>query len=87
VFLMVEGASAVRLEEMRGFSGLVFLGTQFTAWLLLMVEELMWFPSDKSLSSPLGRVQKFSSFEEVVTNPAGSWRWRFTQWVAGEGSF
>jgi hypothetical protein len=47
VFSVVEGASVVRLEERRGFSGLVFLGAQCTAWLVSMVEELLWFPGDK----------------------------------------
>ena len=37
---VVEGAFMVRLEERRGFSSVVFLGTQ-CAWLVLTVKELM----------------------------------------------
>jgi hypothetical protein len=37
---VVEGALVVQLEERRGFSGVVFLGTQ-CAWLVLTVKELM----------------------------------------------
>jgi hypothetical protein len=33
------------------------------------------------------RHKRCSSFEEVVTIPAGSWWWRFMLWVVGEGSF
>jgi len=43
VFSMVEGASVLRWEERRkGFSSVVFLGSQCTTWLASTVVELTW---------------------------------------------
>jgi hypothetical protein len=41
VLSVVEGALVVRLEERRGFSDVVFLGSCCTVWLALIMEELM----------------------------------------------
>lgn len=46
VFSVVEGASVLRVEERRkGFSGVVYLGTQCIAWLASKVEELSRLPA------------------------------------------
>jgi hypothetical protein len=78
---VVEGALVVQLEERRGFSGVVFLGTQ-CAWAGFDCEGAYVIPSGQGI-----RHKRCSSFEEVVTIPAGSWWWRIMLWVVGEGSF
>jgi hypothetical protein len=50
VFVVVEGKSVLRSEEKRdGFSGVVFLGSRCTAWLVLMGEEVLLNPGVEKL--------------------------------------
>jgi hypothetical protein len=66
VFSVVEGASVVRLAERRSFSGLVLLGAQSIVWLALTMEISCGTRGIRSLSSLLGKGQRFSLLGEAV---------------------
>lgn len=84
VFSVVEGASVLLLEERRGFSGVMFMGTQGTAWLVSTVEDLLQFLDAKEFVKSSGEGPKVliirrggnssSRFLEVMVYAMGGWR-------------
>jgi len=85
MFSIVKGASVLRLEERRrGFSGVVFLGSQCTAWLASTVVELTRLPSAKEFIKSFREGPKVlivrsggnnsDQFLEVEVYVVGSWK-------------
>jgi hypothetical protein len=75
VFLMVEGASVVRVEERRrNFSGLVLLGALSIGWLVSTMESLLWFSGDKDF------VRSFrEGFKVLIVRRGGNVAGRFLE--------